>query len=152
LYPTRLGRHGDEPGGVVPQGHTEFVVELGLVRRFRFGEHLDDVLQYLHERLDLFGRELATGDVLAELALEGLPLSLRQAGHDARRLSAALIGIAGSIGAFGGVLVNLALRQSFLNSKTGNSAYVAFIIYYVVCLAVTWFVYIRKSKSHLEGV
>jgi NNP family nitrate/nitrite transporter-like MFS transporter len=72
--------------------------------------------------------------------------------HDARRLSAALIGIAGAIGAFGGVLVNLALRQSFLTTKTGNSAYVAFIAYYAVCLVVTWFVYIRKSKHHLDGV
>ena len=74
------------------------------------------------------------------------------AAHDARRLSAALIGIAGAIGAFGGVLVNLALRQSFLTTKTGNSAYLAFIVYYAVCLLVTWFVYIRKSTHHLDGV
>ena len=32
----------------------------------------------------------------------------------ARRLSGALIGIAGAVGAFGGVLVNIAFRQSFL--------------------------------------
>ena len=35
----------------------------------------------------------------------------------ARRLSGALIGIAGAIGAFGGVLVNLAFRQSFLATR-----------------------------------
>ncbi len=33
---------------------------------------------------------------------------------DSRRLAAGLIGIAGAIGALGGVLVNLAFRQSFL--------------------------------------
>jgi NNP family nitrate/nitrite transporter-like MFS transporter len=71
---------------------------------------------------------------------------------DARRLSAALIGIAGAVGAFGGVLVNLALRQSFLTTKTGNSAYVAFIIYYALCFVVTWAVYVRRSRHHLEGV
>jgi len=70
----------------------------------------------------------------------------------ARRMSRALIGIAGSVGAFGGVLVNLALRQSFLSSQTGNAAYVAFIGFYVVCLAVTWAVYLRPSRRRLAGV
>jgi NNP family nitrate/nitrite transporter-like MFS transporter len=36
------------------------------------------------------------------------PVEAERAG---RRLSGALIGIAGAVGAFGGVLVNLALRQ-----------------------------------------
>ena len=40
-------------------------------------------------------------------------------------MSGALIGIAGAIGAFGGVLVNLAFRQSFLSYKNGNAAYIA---------------------------
>lgn len=62
-----------------------------------------------------------------------------------RRLSGALIGLAGAVGAFGGVLVNLAFRQSFLTSKTGNAAYVAFIVAYAVCAALTWTVYLRKK-------
>src|SRR6195952_962461 len=68
------------------------------------------------------------------------------------RLSGALIGVAGAIGAAGGVLVNLAFRQSFLATKSANSAYIAFIAFYVVCLAVTWFVYLRRSANKLEGV
>ena len=68
------------------------------------------------------------------------------------RLSGALIGVAGAIGAAGGVLVNLAFRQSFLATKSANSAYIAFIAFYVVCLAVTWFVYLRRSDRQLEGV
>ena len=70
----------------------------------------------------------------------------------ARRLSRALIGIAGAVGAFGGVLVNLALRQSFLSSGTGDGAYVAFLCFYAVCLAVTWLVYLRPSASRPAGV
>jgi NNP family nitrate/nitrite transporter-like MFS transporter len=70
----------------------------------------------------------------------------------ARRRSGALIGIAGAIGAFGGVLVNIALRQSFLDSGNGNGAYVAFIAYYLACLALTWFVYLRRSPRRLAGV
>ena len=70
----------------------------------------------------------------------------------ARRLSRALIGIAGAIGASGGVLVNLAFRQSFLDTKNGDAAYVAFICFYVACLAVTWVVYRRAGRTRLAGV
>lgn len=69
-----------------------------------------------------------------------------------QRMAGALIGIAGAIGAFGGVLVNLAFRQSFLAIKSADSAYIAFIAFYAVCFVVTWFVYIRESPSKLEGV
>jgi NNP family nitrate/nitrite transporter-like MFS transporter len=70
----------------------------------------------------------------------------------ARRLSRALIGIAGAIGAFGGVLVNLAFRQSFLSTKNGDAAYLAFICFYVACLVLTWVVYRRPGRSRLAGV
>ena len=63
-----------------------------------------------------------------------------------------MIGIAGAIGAFGGVLVNLAFRQSFLTLKNGDAAYLAFIAFYAVCFAVTWLVFIRKHPGRLEGV
>ena len=69
-----------------------------------------------------------------------------------RRRAGALIGLAGAIGAFGGVLVNLAFRQSFLTLKNGDGAYVAFIAFYVVCVAVTWAVFIRNRPGKLVGV
>ena len=53
--------------------------------------------------------------------------------HDARRMANALIGIAGAVGAFGGVLVNIAFRQSFLAYGTGDAAYIGFIGFYLVC-------------------
>jgi MFS transporter, NNP family, nitrate/nitrite transporter len=70
----------------------------------------------------------------------------------ARRLAGALIGIAGAVGAFGGVLVNVAFRQSFLTYKTGDAAYLAFIAFYAVCFVVTWAVYLRPSARRLAGV
>jgi NNP family nitrate/nitrite transporter-like MFS transporter len=76
----------------------------------------------------------------------------RAAEHEARRLSGALIGVAGAIGAFGGVLVNLAFRQSFLAYKTADAAYIAFIAFYAICFVITWFVYLRPSSGRLEGV
>ena len=72
--------------------------------------------------------------------------------HEARRLSGAVIGIAGAIGAFGGVLVNLAFRQSFLTYRTADAAYLAFIAFYALCVLVTWAVYLRANGRKLEGV
>ncbi|MET8909893.1 nitrate/nitrite transporter [Micromonospora sp. NPDC004551] len=70
----------------------------------------------------------------------------------ARRLSGALIGIAGAVGASGGVLVNVAFRQSFLASGTADAAYLAFIGWYAVCFLVTWAVYLRPGPRKLAGV
>jgi NNP family nitrate/nitrite transporter-like MFS transporter len=64
----------------------------------------------------------------------------------ARRMSGALIGIAGAIGAGGGVLVNIAFRQSFLNTKSGNDAYIGFMTFYALCFLVTWAVYLRGRR------
>ena len=47
----------------------------------------------------------------------------------ARRRSSALVGVAGAVGAFGGVLVQLAFRQSFLSFGTGTAAYVGFVVF-----------------------
>ena len=73
------------------------------------------------------------------------------ADRKALRMSGALIGIAGAVGAFGGVLVNLAFRQSFMTTGTGDSAYLVFIAFYVVCVAVTWVVYLRP-QARMAGV
>jgi NNP family nitrate/nitrite transporter-like MFS transporter len=69
----------------------------------------------------------------------------------ARRLSRALLGITGAVGAAGGVVVNLALRQSFLSGGTGNRAYIGFIVFYAVCVGVVWTVYVRPSASSVAS-
>ena len=70
----------------------------------------------------------------------------------ARRLSSALVGVAGAIGAFGGVLVQIAFRQSFLSYSNGDAAYIGFIVFYTLCALVTWTVYIRARDEALVGV
>ena len=83
-----------------------------------------------------------------------------------KRRAAAVIGIAGAIGAFGGFLVQVAFRQSSLGvsalvkaAKTpaekiavaqahadwSISALRVFLISYVVFAAITWFCYLRRS-------
>ena len=63
----------------------------------------------------------------------------------ARRISGAAIGIIGAVGALGGLFINLAFRQSFLTAKTGDPAFWAFIAFYVVCIVVTYVVYLRPA-------
>jgi NNP family nitrate/nitrite transporter-like MFS transporter len=69
-----------------------------------------------------------------------------------RRLTGALIGLAGAVGAFGGVLVNLAFRQSFLSTKNGDAAYLGFLIFYALCAGLTWAVYLRRSAVRTSAV
>ena len=82
----------------------------------------------------------------------GSGVDVVDADRRAIRRSGALIGLAGAIGALGGVLVNLAFRQSFLTLKNGDGAYLAFLGCYAVCFAVTWWVFLRKYEGRLEGV
>ena len=77
----------------------------------------------------------------AKALMEVGPAPTRRRGPAAVRRAGALIGLAGAIGAFGGVLVNLAFRQSFLTSKNGDGAYIAFIAFYAVC-----------CRGHLGGL
>ncbi|OXS36304.1 nitrate/nitrite transporter [Streptomyces sp. XY006] len=66
-----------------------------------------------------------------------------------RRLSGASMGLIGAVGALGGVGINLAFRQSFLSYGSGTGAFVAFLAFYVVCFAVTWAVYLRRTASRV---
>jgi NNP family nitrate/nitrite transporter-like MFS transporter len=82
----------------------------------------------------------------------GAGIDLAEADAVAIRRSGALIGLAGAIGPLGGVLVNLAFRQSFLTLKNGDGAYIAFIACYGLCFAVTWAAFMRRHSGRLEGV
>jgi NNP family nitrate/nitrite transporter-like MFS transporter len=77
--------------------------------------------------------------------------STRSTFDEARRMSGALIGLAGAIGAFGGVMVNIAFRESFLHSGKADNAYIGFIAFYGLCVLVTWAVYLRPGHK-LAGV
>jgi MFS transporter, NNP family, nitrate/nitrite transporter len=63
----------------------------------------------------------------------------------ARRLSGAVIGIAGSIGALGGLFINLAFRQSFLATNSGVPAFWSFLAFYGLCAVVTYAAYLRRA-------
>jgi len=62
-----------------------------------------------------------------------------------RREGAATIGIASAIGAFGGFLVTRIIANSIAATKVADTAFYAFIGFYAVCVAVTWWCYRRRS-------
>ncbi|MGK5628789.1 MFS transporter [Streptomyces sp. URMC 123] len=71
---------------------------------------------------------------------------------DARRLSGAVIGIAGAVGALGGVAINLAFRGAYGGggadgSGSGSPAFWSFLAFYAVCVTVTWAVYLRGGSG-----
>ena len=64
------------------------------------------------------------------------------------RMSGALIGIAGAIGALGGVGVNIALRASYLSpAKSATMAFWVFLGFYALCAVITWVAYVRTPKK-----
>ncbi|WP_216214305.1 MFS transporter [Amycolatopsis aidingensis] len=64
----------------------------------------------------------------------------------AKRQAAAVVGVAGAVGAFGGVLVNLVFKFSLQGEdKSLTSALIAILAYYAVCVGTTWWFYLRRS-------
>ncbi|MFC7340392.1 nitrate/nitrite transporter [Saccharopolyspora griseoalba] len=66
----------------------------------------------------------------------------------ARRVSGAVIGIAGALGALGGVGINLAFRSSYSAAAgNGDAALWVFLAYYLVCVIITWAIYLRSTLA-----
>jgi NNP family nitrate/nitrite transporter-like MFS transporter len=64
-----------------------------------------------------------------------------------RRMSGALIGFAGAVGALGGVFINVALRMSYTGAaKSATNAFWVFLAFYVTCAIVTWIVFLRMQS------
>ncbi|MDT5249728.1 MAG: transporter, family, nitrate/nitrite transporter [Mycobacterium sp.] len=73
--------------------------------------------------------------------------SAEQKASWSRRMSGALIGFAGAVGALGGVFINVALRLSYTGAaKSATNAFWVFLTFYVICAVVTWFVFLRMQS------
>ncbi|MEU9861837.1 MFS transporter, partial [Streptomyces sp. NPDC047971] len=65
-----------------------------------------------------------------------------------RRLSGAVIAVAGAVGGLGGAAINLAFKLSYTDgSGSGTPAFLAFLAYYVLCLVL-----IRVRYRHRDTV
>ncbi|WP_441245869.1 nitrate/nitrite transporter [Kitasatospora sp. McL0602] len=74
-----------------------------------------------------------------------------QAAAWSRRMTGAAIGVIGAVGALGGLLINLAFRESFLTAHSGTPAFVSFLAAYALCAALTWAVYLRRPVATLTA-
>lgn len=69
----------------------------------------------------------------------------------ARVRSGALIGLAGSFGALGGVGIDLALRQSYDSTGTETPAFWTFVACYVLAAALAWARYVRHAPAAFDA-
>ncbi len=91
-------------------------------------------------------------DAVADTA-EGTPereLALLEGG----KRSSAAVGIIGAIGAIGGFLIPIAFNSPWVSDPLAatKSAMTIFTVFYVICLAVTWLVFSRRSGSRYTGL
>jgi NNP family nitrate/nitrite transporter-like MFS transporter len=80
-----------------------------------------------------------------------LDVSETERRHWARAMSGAMLGFAGAVGAFGGVAINLGLRESYARTGEATLALWFFMAYYLVAATVTWAVYLRRPASARTG-
>ncbi|MFD3479499.1 nitrate/nitrite transporter [Streptomyces sp. NPDC058695] len=89
--------------------------------------------------------KMIPGIFQAKAAARGL--AGEEAAAYGRRLSGASMGLIGAVGALGGLGINLAFRESFQTAGTGTAAFVGFLVFYAVCFALTWAVYLRRPAG-----
>ncbi|MFI9509461.1 nitrate/nitrite transporter [Nocardia sp. NPDC052566] len=77
---------------------------------------------------------------------KSLPLGHAERASWSQNTSGALIGFVGAVGALGGVAINLVLRSSYAATKSATTAFWVFMAFYVVCVAVTWAVFLRRPR------
>jgi NNP family nitrate/nitrite transporter-like MFS transporter len=67
--------------------------------------------------------------------------------HEAAKESAAVLGFAGAIGAYGGFFIPRSFGSSMSMTGSPNTALWCFIGFYALCAAVTWFCYARRNAA-----
>ncbi|GAA1913265.1 MFS transporter [Nocardioides marmoribigeumensis] len=91
------------------------------------------------------------GHYAARTGAPGSP-ERRLAERRAAKESSAVLGLVGAVGAMGGFLVPITFGAPWVSDPVAatKSAFVVFTGFYVVCLAVTWAVYLRKGAALAE--
>ncbi len=81
---------------------------------------------------------------------QGLRLDPAERAVWSQNTSGAMIGVVGAIGALGGVAINLVLRSSYASTKSATTAFWVFTVFYVVCAAVCWAVFLRRPAERAK--
>jgi NNP family nitrate/nitrite transporter-like MFS transporter len=72
-----------------------------------------------------------------------------RAERDAYTQAAAVLGYSSAIGAFGGFFIPMSYGASISMTGTAESALYVFILFYLTCIATTWWYYARRSAPFL---
>jgi MFS transporter, NNP family, nitrate/nitrite transporter len=67
--------------------------------------------------------------------------------HSPRVISGVVIGFVAGLGSLGGVGINAAIRQSYLSTGSGTSAFWIFMFYYAAAALLTWTSYTRDATN-----
>lgn len=81
-----------------------------------------------------------------EAAGKGEPAQ-EQALKDGNKEAAAVLGFAGAVGAYGGFFIPKSYGTSIALTGGPEGALYLFIVFYLTCIATTWWFYVRKSAS-----
>ncbi|WP_298234075.1 NarK family nitrate/nitrite MFS transporter [uncultured Azohydromonas sp.] len=73
------------------------------------------------------------------------PAAQEQAVRDANKEAAAVLGFSSAIGAYGGFFIPKSYGSSIAMTGSVDAALYAFIVFYVTCVAVTWWFYSRRN-------
>ena len=73
------------------------------------------------------------------------PAAQEQAVKDANKEAAAVLGFSSAIGAYGGFFIPKSYGTSLALTGSPDAALYAFIVFYVTCIATTWWYYSRKN-------
>lgn len=65
--------------------------------------------------------------------------------RDANREAAAALGFASAVGAFGGFFIPMSYGESISRAAGAHAALVMFIVFYLTCIALTWWYYARRD-------
>ena len=71
--------------------------------------------------------------------------ALVQAQRDANKEAAAVLGFSSAIGAYGGFFIPKSYGTSIAMTGGPEGALYLFIVFYVTCIAITWWYYSRKN-------
>jgi NNP family nitrate/nitrite transporter-like MFS transporter len=69
--------------------------------------------------------------------------------RDANTESAAALGFSSAVGAFGGFFIPMSYGASIAMTGSAESALYLFIVFYLSCIAITWWCYVRRGARFM---
>ena len=79
---------------------------------------------------------------------EGLPSAQALAAKEGAVEAAAALGFSSAIGAYGGFFIPKSVGSSLAMTGSASAALAMFIVFYLSCIALTWWAYSRRNAPY----